>query len=382
MKNLITSLFLGLFVAVFALSGCKKTTTEKPEITQVAPNAIKYAKGLQLYYYEGFTIVKVTQPWPGAKESFTYVMQQKGAVVPDSLKQYTVINVPLKSIVVTSTTHIPSLEMLGVENTLVGFPDTKYISSEKTRALIDAGKVKEAGQNESLNTEVIIDLNPDAVVAFGVNSTNKTLESLQQAGLKVLYNSDWTEQSPLGKAEWIKFFGALYGMDDMANRLFTRTETTYEYQKALSKNTVTRPTIMAGAMLNDQWLLPQGGSWAALFMKDAVGNYLWADTEGTGSLSLSFETVFEKAQNADIWIGPSQYTSLAEMEKANPHYKEFKAFKNKQVYSFSTKTGKTGGLIYYELANNHPDLVLRDLIAILHPELMPGYELQFFERLK
>jgi len=378
MKNLVTL----IFIAVFALSSCKNKTAEKPETTQSATNAIKYAKGLQLYKYKDFTIVKVTQPWPGAKESFTYVMQQKGTQLPDSLRQYTVINVAVKSIVVTSTTHIPSLEMLGVENTLVGFPDTKLVSSEKTRALIDAGKVKEAGQNESLNTEIIIDLAPDAVVAFGINSTNKTLESLQQAGLKVLYNSDWTEQSPLGKAEWIKFFGALYGLDEKADALFTKIENDYASAKALLQNIKTKPTIVAGAMLNDQWYLPQGGSWAALFMKDAGGNYLWAGSEGTGSLSLSFETVFEKAQNADVWIGPSQYKSLAEMEKANPHYAEFKSFKNKQVYSFSTKTGKTGGLIYYELANNHPHLVLRDLIAILHPELMPGHELKFFERLK
>lgn len=381
MKNLITL----IFVAVFALSGCKKNTTEIPETVATnhpATNAIKYAKGLEIYRHQGFTIVKVTQPWPGAKESFTYVMQQNGATLPDSLKQYTVINVPVKSIVVTSTTHIPSLEMLGVENTLVGFPDTKFVSSEKTRALIDAGKVKEAGRNESLNTEVIIDLAPDAVVAFGINSTNKTLESLQQAGLKVLYNADWTEQSPLGKAEWIKFFGALYGMDEKADALFSKIEKDYAAAEALLQNIKTKPTIVAGAMLNDQWYLPQGGSWAALFMQDAGGNYLWAESEGTGSLSLSFETVFEKAQNADVWIGPSQYKSLGEMEKANPHYSEFKAFKNKQVYSFSNKTGKTGGLIYYELANNHPDLVLKDLIAILHPELMPGYELQFFERLK
>lgn len=378
MKNIINL----LFVAVFALSGCKQNTPETVATTESAPNSIKYAKGLQLYKYKDFTVVKVTQPWPGAKESFTYVMAKNTATVPDSLKQYTVLQVPLKSIVVTSTTHIPSLEMLGVENTLVGFPDTKWVSSEKTRALIDSGKVKEAGKNESLNTEVIIDLAPDAVVAFGVDSNNKTLEGLQRAGLKVLYNSDWTEQSPLGKAEWIKFFGALYGMDDKADTLFTRIEKDYTEAKTLAQKVTQKPTIVAGAMLNDQWYLPQGGSWAAQFMADAGGNYLWADSEGTGSLNLSFETVFEKAQGADFWIGPSQYTSLAEMEKANPHYKEFKAFKNKQVYSFSTKTGKTGGLIYYEMANNHPDLVLMDLTAILHPEQLPGYKLQFFERLK
>jgi len=375
-------LYFIIFITLLAVAGCKTDTKATQAKAQQVTNAVKYAKGLQIFKYDGITVVRVTEPWPDAKEGFTYVMQQKGAMVPDSLKQFTIIPVPLTSVIVTSTTHIPSLEMLGVENTLVGFPGTDYISSEKTRALIDSGKVKEAGANESLNTEVVIDLNPGAVVAFGINSTNKTLSTLQQSGLKVLYNGDWTEQSPLGKAEWIKFFGALYAKDAEADKLFSKIEKDYNDALALTKSVTKKPTAMAGAIYQDQWFMPQGGSWGSLFLKDAGANYLWADAEGTGSLSLSLETVLDKAQNADIWIGTSQFTSLKEMTDANPHYAQFKAFKNKQVYSYSVKKGKTGGLIYYEMAPNRPDLVLKDLISIFHPELLPGYELNYFEKLK
>lgn len=371
-----------LFVALLAVAGCKPDTKAPKATAPQVTNAIKYAKGLQIFEYDGITVVRVTEPWPDAKQSFTYVMQQKGAVVPDSLKQFTIIPVPLTSVIVTSTTHIPSLEMLGVQNTLVGFPGTEYISSEKTRALIDSGKVKEAGANESLNTEVVIDLNPSAVVAFGINSTNKTLTTLQQSGLKVLYNGDWTEQSPLGKAEWIKFFGALYAKDAEADKLFSQIEKEYNAALALTKNVTKKPTAMAGAIYQDQWFMPQGGSWGSLFLKDAGAYYLWANAEGTGSLSLSLETVLDKAQNADIWIGPGQFTSLKEMTDSNPHYRQFKAFKNKQVYSYSVKKGKTGGLIYFEMAPNRPDLVLKDLISIFHPELLPGYQLNYFEKLQ
>jgi iron complex transport system substrate-binding protein len=97
---------------------------------------------------------------------------------------------------------------------------------------------------------------------------------------------------------------------------------------------------------------------------------------------LSFETVLEKAQNADFWIGPGQFSSFEELEKANPNYSYFKAVQAKKVYSFSSKKGKTGGVIYYELASSRPDLVLKDLIKILHPELLPEYDLYFFEQLK
>ncbi|KOS06242.1 ABC transporter substrate-binding protein [Flavobacterium akiainvivens] len=378
MKNIISLLFISIFV----ITGCKSDTQKTTVATTKTQNVVTHASGLEIYRYNGYSVVKVTRPWPEATQSYTYVLQQKGAMVPDSLKGFTTLNVPIKSIIATSTTHIPSLEMLGVENTLVGFPGTQWVSSEKTRALIDSGKVKEAGANENLNTEVVLDLQPDAVVAFAINSTNKTLTALEQSGIKVLFNGDWTEQSPLGKAEWIKFFGELYGLQDKADAAFSKIEKDYNDALKLAQNVANKPTIMAGAMLNDQWLMPGGGSWAALFLKDAGANYLWADTNDTGSLNLSYEVVLEKAQNADFWIGPSQFTSLKEMIDANPHYAQFKAFKNKQVYSFSVKTGKTGGLLFYELAPNRPDLVLKDLVSILHPELLPNHKLQFFEKLK
>ncbi len=377
-----TKLYTILFFALFAFVSCKNETSQLHTTPKETINEVKYASGLQIYRYKNYTVVKVTQPWPNAKEGYTYVMQQKDAVIPDSLKKYTLVTVPLQSVVVTSTTHIPSLEALGVENTLTGFPGIDYISSVKTRTLINSGKVKEVGKNESLNTEVLIDLAPQAVVAFGINSANKTLNALEQAGIKVIYNGDWTEQSPLGKAEWIKFFGALYGMDAKADAIFNRIEKDYNEALKLAQTINKRPTVMAGAIYQDQWYLPQGNSWAALFVKDAGANYLWADSNGTGSLSLSFETVLDKAENADFWIGPSQFTSLKEMTDANPHYGRFKAFKDKQVYSSSTKKGATGGIIYYELAPNRPDLILKDLISIMHPELLPDYKLQFFEKLR
>ena len=373
--------YLFLFL-LLAIAGCKNETQHNTAKAQKITNSVHYAKGFELYRHDGYTVVKVTSPWTDATESFTYVMQQKNGIVPDSLKKYTIVQVPLQSVVVTSTTHIPSLEMLGVENTLIGFPTTDYISSPKTRARIDAGRVKEAGTNDNLNTEVVLDLNPGAVVSFSINNSNKTLNILEQSGLKVLYNGDWTEQTPLGKAEWIKFFGALYDKDQLADELFSKIEKNYADAQKLAAKATTKPTAFCGAIFQGQWFMAQGGSWQALFLKDAGANYLWADTQGTGSLSLSFETVLDKAQDTDFWIGPSQFTSLKEMTDANPHYEQFKAFKNKQVYSFSTKKGAKGGLLYYELAPNQPDLVLKDLIAILHPEILPGYKLQFFEKLK
>lgn len=372
--------FLFAIAFLFMLISCKKEQAASA-LTENVKNSIQHAKGLEIYKHDGYSVVKVTNPWPDSENGFTYILKEKNGMIPDSLQKYTQISVPVKSIVVTSTTHIPSLEMLGVENTLVGFPHTDFISSEKTRALIDAGKVRNLGQNENINTEVAIDLSPEVIVGFSIDNNNKTFNNLEKAGMKILYNGDWTEQTPLGKAEWIKFFGALYGKDKEAETIFKKIEKDYKDAVALVKS-VKQPTAISGGMFQDVWYLPQGDSWAALFMKDANIDYLWADSKGTGSLSLSFENVLEKGQNADYWFGPGQFATMEELLDSNPHYAQFKAFQNKNVYSFTIKTGAKGGVIYYEQSANRPDLVLKDMIKITNPALLPDYQLYFFQKLK
>jgi iron complex transport system substrate-binding protein len=376
----LTLKLLPLFL-LFILS-CKQNNETKLSIYNPKVNCIKHAKGIAMYQYDGFTVIKIKKPWPKATKDYTYILQKKNVIIPESLQHYPIIKVPIKTVVVTSTTHIASLEMLGVENTLVGFPNLNYISSPKVRSRIEAGKVKELGNNVSINFEAVINLHPSAVVGYGIDNNNPSLDNIQKSGLKVILNGDWNEQTPLGKAEWLKFFGALYGKEKLADTLYSKIEEDYHKTLALAKKTTTLPTILAGAMFEDTWYVPQGNSWGSLFLKDAKANYLWKNEKGTGGLALAFETVFEKAQNADFWIGPGQFTSLDEMIKTNPHYAQFKAFKTKKIYSYSIKKGKTGGIIYFELAPNRPDLVLKDLLKIMHPELLPNYELFFFERLQ
>lgn len=379
MKSFILK-FIFLF-SILLLGGCKQNSANSVVSKSTAKNEIQHAKGLEIYHYLGYSILKITRPWPDAKTPFTYILQEKNGSIPDSLQQYTRISVPIQSIVVTSTTHIPALELLGVENTLIGFPNTDFISSAKTRKRIDAGLIKEVGTNETLNTEILIDMAPEVIVSFGLNNSNPTLDNLQKSGLKVLLNGDWNEQSPLGKAEWIKFFGALYGLDAKAKAIFSSIEKEYQTTLALAKKAKQKPTVLSGAMYQDQWFVPQGESWMALFLKEAQSNYLWANTTGTGSLTLPFETILEKAQKAEFWIAPGDFTSLKEMNNSNPHYEKFDAFQNKKVYSYALHKGAKGGILLFEWSSTRPDWVLKDLIAIFHPELAPQHHPYFFEKL-
>ena len=325
--------------------------------------------------------MSVSNPWPEANKNFTYILKEKNGSIPDSLQKYTIISVPLKSIVVTSTTIIPFLEMLGVEKSLVGFPHTDYISSEKTRKLIDAGTVKNIGQNEKLNMEQLIELEPNLIVTFGIDNNNPMIDNLQKSGLNVLIQADWMEQTPLGKAEWIKLYGALYGKEKEAKTLFDGIVKNYNDAIELVANKKPTATVLYGAMYQDQWYVARGNSWVAQFMKDAKANYLWSNVAGTGSLSMPFEKILEKAKTAKYWIATGSFKNSAEFENSNPHYSQFDASKSKNVYTFESKLGATGGTIYYELAASRPDLVLKDYIKIFHPELLPNYTFTFAQKL-
>ncbi|MDC1520632.1 ABC transporter substrate-binding protein, partial [Polaribacter sp.] len=293
------------------------------------------------------------------------------------------IQIPVKNIVVTSTTHIPMVELLQSENTIVGFPHGQYVSSARTRKLLDAGKIAEIGKENSLNTEILLDLQPELVVGYSVTSPDKSLTTLEKAGINVIYNGDWLEETPLGKAEWIKFFGVLFDKEKQADSIFKAIETNYVNAKKSALLGLQKPTVLSGAIMSkDIWNLPAGESFVAQFLKDANLTYLWKDTKGKGSLSLSFESVFDKGANADIWIAPGYFTSKKQLLESNALYAKFKAFQDDNIYMPTTKKGKSGGVLYYELATTRPDLVLKDLIKITNPALLPDYELVFFEKMK
>ncbi len=380
-------LLLFLLYSFFVFS-CKQEKKEVP--SPQSTTFIKYANGFEIQEFGNYRKLIIKSPYPNAAEFQEFYLVDENKVVNASsndrllseVPAKDIIKKPLKKVVVTSTTHIPMLELLGEEISLVGFPNLKYISSAKTNTLINEGKIKELGKEEQINTEVLLELQPEAVIGFSLGSNNKLFENIEKAGIPVLLNGDWLEETPLGRAEWIKFFGALFNKEKQADSIFNKIEKEYLEAKKIAQNATDKPTIISGVQFNDVWNLPAGESFVAQFLKDANTNYLWADTKGKGSLSLSFESVFERAQNADLWISPGHYTSFSQLLEANQHYARFDAFSKKKVYSFSLKTGENNGVIYYELAPVQPHLVLKDLIKVVHPELLPEYQPNFLEKLR
>lgn len=368
----LTSIFL-LLLVFSCKNDSKKNHFEKENSIQY----IKYAKGFNIQYFKNYSKLTIKAPYPNSKEIFEFILTD--TVTKSNFKT---VKTPINTIVVTSTTHIPMLELLGVENKLIGFPNTNYISSKKTRHLISKGFVKELGNEENINTELLLDLNPNVVIGFSLNSNTKMFANIEKFGIPVLLNGDWLEETPLGRAEWIKFFGALFNKRKEADSIFNTIENNYLEAKAIALKATKQPTVISGGLFKDIWNLPAGESFEATFLKDANTNYLWKDSKGTGSLSLNIENVFEKGKEATIWISPSYYKTLEQLKNANAIYPKFKAFKTKTVFSYVNKQGEKGGIVYFELAPSRPDLVLKDIIKIAHPELLKSYKLTFYEKLK
>lgn len=364
---------------------CKEE--KKVPITSVGTNLspIQHAKGFSLEKQRsGITILKISSPWPNAESAFTYALvpQEIAPSITLSKEEYdAVVTVPVQRIIVTSTTHIPALESLGVLDRLVGFPNTNLVSSKLARQRIDSEQIKELGNNEQINTEMVIELDPDIVVGFGISNENKAYETLQRSNIPVVYNGEWTEETPLGKAEWIKFFAPFFQKEAVADSIFSSVKDHYIEAKNLAAKAKSKPTVLTGGLYKDVWHVAGGKSWMAQFLADAQSNYLWADNTDNGGVALSLEHVLVNGYDADFWFNPSMLTSYDEMELSNRHYTEFAAFKKQTIYSNTINKGATGGLLYYELAPNRPDLVLKDLIYIFHPALLPDHELFFFKPL-
>jgi iron complex transport system substrate-binding protein len=305
----------------------------------------------------------------------------KGEVPPARDEATQVITVPIENIVCTSTTHIPLLDYINETEKLIGFPTTDYISSEKMRKRIDQGKVKDLGIDKGMNIEMLYTLKPSLVMVYTMTKDLGQLKKIQELGIPVVINAEYLEKHPLGRAEWIKFMALFFGKEREADSVFAEIEKEYLTTQRLVSEVKTKPTVLSGIVYGDAWFMPGGQNYAAKLLKDAGCEYLWASDSTSGFLQLSFESVYATAKEAELWIGVGSFTKLADIKATEERYALFKPFKEQQVYSYDAREGAKGGSEFLELGYLRPDLILKDLVKIAHPELMPSYDLFFHKKL-
>lgn len=362
--------------------GCVESYS--PEVNYFPEKAaLTHTTGFTLEYFNNYKILTVKLPYPGATETAQYVLVQCGTPAPEGFADEQLIEVPVQTMVTMSTTYLPFLDELGLLDRLVGVDDATYVSNEKVLEMAAAGKLVAIGSGASVNIEKTLDLAPDLIMAYGSGSPGYDAHpKLLEAGLKVALNAEWLDTSALGRAEWGKFIAAFFNKEGEAEALFARTVENYEALKAQAAQAAVKPTVLVGTPYEGTWYMPGGKSFATGFLIDAGANYPWATDPSSGSLSLAFEEVFDKAQSADYWLQVGFVADLDGLIAQDARFADFAAFQNGNVWNNDARTTANGGNDYYESAVAHPEVVLADLIAILHPELMKDYQFVYYRQVK
>jgi iron complex transport system substrate-binding protein len=367
-----------LSAIVIALIGCNPKEQEQTNYLPI----VKYATGFKISAAGTAKLVEVTYPYKDATSGYKYLLVKKGEPVPQHDADTKIIYVPISSIVCTSTTHIPLLDYLEASEKLIGFPTTDYISSEKTRLLIDSGKVVDLGTDKGMNIEKLAEVHPDLVMGYTMTADYGQFKKIEELGIPVAINAEYLEEHPLGRAEWIKFMALFLDKEKEADKVFQMIETNYLSTLALAEKQNIKPTVLSGVVYGDAWFMPGGKNYAARLLKDAGCEYLWSSDSTKGFLQLNFEAVYEKAHDADLWIGVASFTKLEEIKNADERYTKFKPYQTKQVYTYNARKGAKGGSEFLELGYLRPDIILKDLVKISHPDLMQEYELYFHKKLE
>jgi len=397
LKRFFLLILLGGWIG-FSLNSCRNPSIQKPTLQRPGcvqnynPNQdyfsektqIKYAQGFQVEYHKHYKVITINNPWRDANRSFEYVLVQCGTPVPSGFEPSQVVQVPIQQIAVLSTTHLGHLDSLQLLDTLVGVSNLKLLYSQEVRQHLQKNNVQEIGNNTNLNIEQILDLSPDLITTYGTGNPQQDAHlQLLEAGLKVAINSEYMESTPLGHAEWIKFTALFFNQEQAVNQQFNQIVKEYQAVAAIAQKAQNQPTVITGFHRNGTWNIPGGNSYVAKLLKDAGANYLGADNAESGSIPLSFEAVYDRALNAQVWLnGSLDWTRLQDVARADERYTKLSAFKSGRVFNNNARVNEFGGNDYWQSGTISPHLVLSDLVKILHPELLPEHQLIYYQPLK
>lgn len=369
-------LYFCLFLILIACGGKQVNTANT---TKETPVILSKANGFSIAHADDYTIVTVYNPWKkGEIYDKYYLIKEETTTVPSDGHK---VIVPLKSLMTNSATHLGFLELLGELDKVTGVCNSDYIYNPSILQGIKEGKIKDVGESFNLDIENLLLLHPQAVMTTAYNVEDENSKRMKQTGLTLLYNIEWQEPSLLGRAEWIKFIGAFFDKEALADSIYKKVEQQYKELKKITITLSHAPSIFSGQDYRGTWSMSGGNSYTAQLFRDAGANYYYSEDTTATSIPSTIEEALMHFSKADIWIG-SQASSLDDLQRTNSAYKLFKAYQDGKVYNTNKRVNKAGGNDYWESGVARPDLLLSDMIKICHPELLPEYELTYFEQLK
>jgi iron complex transport system substrate-binding protein len=315
-------------------------------------------------------LISVNNPWQGADSITTRLLiLRDGEKAPEEYDGQT-ISSEAHRIITMSSTHVAMLDAVGCVERVVGVSGADFISSEYICAHRDT--IGDVGYDGNINYEVLVALRPDIVLLYGVNGASSMEGKLKELGIAYMYVADYLEQSPLGKAEWMVALAELTGRRAESERLFGELCGRYNDLKAsVADSTLAQPKVMFNMPYGDAWFMPSDDSYAVQLVRDAGGEYVYSKMcSGNASATIDIETAYMLTAQADVWINTGRASTLAEVGSACPKMTDTRCFSTGAVYNNNRRTTPMGGNDYYESAIVHPDLLLRDLVKIFHPELV------------
>ena len=342
------------------------------------------AAGVTVEYHGSYKTVTVKEPVQGASPE-TYVLVQCGASpeLPAELASAQRISIPVHRAATSSTTQLPAFELLNVTDSLAAVESPAMVWSDPIVKRIAEGKITGFG-NESggMNVETVAAATPD--VFFSSGTPDPAYDKIRELGIPVVGNAEWLENTPLGRAEWLKFTALFTNTESTANQVFTQIETDYTAVKEKAQQATDRPSVIAGAPFNGQWYRAGGRSYLAAFLADAGMKYVFADDESSGSDPAQIETMLEAGAQADIWVNADmtkKWQTISAIGAEDPNLATIKGARDGRVYNPTKRINAGGGNDYWQLGVVRPDLVLRDLTKVAHPDLFTDQEFTFYEQL-
>ena len=276
------------------------------------------------------------------------------------------------------------MRALGADSLIAGVSGSSLFYDSLVIKNIRSGRIRDVGYDSNLNKELVVSLEPDLLMAYGVaEPSSGSTARLAETGVRVLYNADYLEEHPLARCEWIRLFGLLTGREEKADSIYRSVSAAYGELAARVRAEVDgRPGVLLGAPWEDVWYVSPANSYIGRLIEDAGGHYIYDDMTGPNSVPLSVESVFRRAAGAEIWINPGTAGSLAEITAADPRMASLPLLREGRVWNNRRRMTETGGNDYWESAVVRPDLLLMDLVSIIHPELIPDYVQFYYRRLE
>lgn len=368
-------IFLTLFIVVAFLASCKGSHASSSAKGEGEVLPMKYAENLTVREFPDFTEVTVRNPWDTLKTLQKYILVERDSEMPAGLPEGTIIKVPVTNALVYSTVHNSLITELGAIDAIGGICNSKYVNGKELQARLASGRIVDCGVSLSPDLEKIIKLKPQVIMLSPFENNDKYAK-VGELGIPIIECADYMETSPLGRAEWVRFYGMLFGKQDVADKMFAETESNYLKLKQIANGLAIKPKVIIDQRYGQVWNVPGGVSTMGRLIEDAGGINPFASYKQSGSVPLAPEKVLAEAHDADIWFvryNQEKDKSLRELGNDAPVNSQFKAFKDGRVYGCNTRY-----VNFYEETPFHPDLILEDMVHLMHPELSSSAPARYY----